>query len=161
MRLTPRWSILVVLYTRYKATLCSVETGAHSSSCDPHLGCRSLMCVLRMSLLSMRSASKQPLHCIENIRTGIETRYMEVSWGLGHVRHELTPAIDCANTATVLDIPQYYDNDRPIHYPRILRLFELSSEMPVRPSNTNFTGSFSSSAELNGPKLVLQTTSTV
>lgn len=93
---------------------------------------------------------------------GRETKYIDVGWGLGGITRQLTPGIDCPDTATFLDAIHYYDSDGPVLYQRALCIFELPTGAPLgQPFNSNFRYSFSSSARLNGPMLVLRTTSTI
>ncbi|XP_061022097.1 amiloride-sensitive amine oxidase [copper-containing] [Dama dama] len=93
---------------------------------------------------------------------GMQTKYMDVGWGLGSVTHELAPGIDCPETATFLDALHYYDDDGPVLYPRALCLFEMPTGVPIRRHfNSNFNGGFNFYAGLKGQALVLRTTSTV
>ncbi|XP_077021140.1 diamine oxidase [copper-containing] [Tamandua tetradactyla] len=93
---------------------------------------------------------------------GMQTKYMDVGWGLGSVTHELAPGIDCPETATFLDAFHYYDTDGPVHYPRALCLFEMPTGVPLRRHfDSNFSGGFNFYAGLKGQVLVLRTTSTV
>uniref|UniRef100_H0WX44 Amine oxidase n=2 Tax=Otolemur garnettii TaxID=30611 RepID=H0WX44_OTOGA len=93
---------------------------------------------------------------------GMQTKYVDVGWGLGSVTHELAPGIDCPETATFLDAVHYYDTDDPVHYPRALCLFEMPTGVPLRRHfNSNFRGGFNFYAGLKGQVLVLRTTSTV
>ncbi|XP_046285874.1 amiloride-sensitive amine oxidase [copper-containing] isoform X1 [Marmota monax] len=93
---------------------------------------------------------------------GMQTKYMDVGWGLGSVTHELAPGIDCPETATFLDTFHYFDADDPVLYPRALCLFEMPTGVPLRRHfNSNFNGGFNFYAGLKGQVLVLRTTSTV
>ncbi|KAM5255405.1 diamine oxidase [copper-containing] [Ctenodactylus gundi] len=93
---------------------------------------------------------------------GMQTRYMDVGWGLGAVTHELAPGIDCPDTATFLDAVHYYDADEPVRYPRALCLFEMPTGVPLRRHfDSNFSGGFNFYAGLPGQALVLRTVSTV
>lgn len=93
---------------------------------------------------------------------GMQTKYIDVGWGLGTVTHELAPGIDCPDTATFLDTFHYYDADDPVHYPRALCLFEMPTGVPLRRHfNSNLSGGFNFYAGLKGQVLVLRTTSTV
>ncbi|XP_004458323.1 diamine oxidase [copper-containing] isoform X2 [Dasypus novemcinctus] len=93
---------------------------------------------------------------------GMQTKYLDVGWGLGSVTHELAPGIDCPETATFLDAYHYYDTDGPVHYPRALCLFEMPTGVPLRRHfNSDFQGGFNFYAGLEGQMLVLRTTSTV
>ncbi|XP_028735299.1 amiloride-sensitive amine oxidase [copper-containing]-like [Peromyscus leucopus] len=93
---------------------------------------------------------------------GRETKYVDVGWGLGGITHQLTPGIDCPDTATFLDASHYYDSDGPVLYQRALCIFEVPKGVPLRRHfNSNFRNSFSSHARLNGPMLVLRTASTI
>ncbi|GAB5568927.1 amiloride-sensitive amine oxidase [copper-containing] [Prionailurus iriomotensis] len=93
---------------------------------------------------------------------GMQTKYIDVGWGLGSVTHELAPGIDCPDTATFLDALHYYDADDPVRYPRALCVFEMPTGVPVRRHfNSNFSGGFNFYAGLQGQVLVLRTTSTV
>ncbi|KAM5205317.1 diamine oxidase [copper-containing] [Hipposideros larvatus] len=93
---------------------------------------------------------------------GMQTKYIDVGWGLGTVTHELAPGIDCPDIATFLDALHYYDADDPIRYPRALCLFEMPTGVPLRRHfNSNFNGGFNFYAGLKGQVLVLRTTSTV
>ncbi|XP_049625365.1 amiloride-sensitive amine oxidase [copper-containing] [Suncus etruscus] len=93
---------------------------------------------------------------------GMQTKYIDVGWGLGSVTHELAPSIDCPDTATFLDALHFYDTDEPVHYPRALCLFEMPTGVPIRRHfNSDFSGSFNFYAGLQGQVLVLRTTSTV
>ncbi|XP_045420980.1 amiloride-sensitive amine oxidase [copper-containing] [Lemur catta] len=93
---------------------------------------------------------------------GMQTKYIDVGWGLGTVTHELAPGIDCPETATFVDALHYYDTDNPVHYPRALCLFEMPTGVPLRRHfDSNFSGGFNFYAGLKGQVLVLRTTSTV
>ncbi|XP_032100912.1 amiloride-sensitive amine oxidase [copper-containing] [Sapajus apella] len=93
---------------------------------------------------------------------GMQTKYLDVGWGLGSVTHELAPGIDCPETATFLDAFHYCDGDGPVHYPRALCLFEMPTGVPIRRHfDSNFNGGFNFYAGLKGQVLVLRTTSTV
>lgn len=48
-----------------------------------------------VSLSPMRSACKQVWHCTK----GMQTKYMDVSWGLSRVTCQLAPGITCPDTA--------------------------------------------------------------
>ncbi|XP_036617584.1 amiloride-sensitive amine oxidase [copper-containing] [Trichosurus vulpecula] len=93
---------------------------------------------------------------------GMQTKYIDVGWGLGSVTHELAPGIDCPKTATFLDAHHFYDSDAPTHYPNALCIFEMPTEVPLRRHfDSNFSGGFNFYAGLEGYVLVLRTTSTV
>ncbi|XP_004694428.1 PREDICTED: amiloride-sensitive amine oxidase [copper-containing] [Condylura cristata] len=93
---------------------------------------------------------------------GMQTKYIDVGWGLGSVTHELAPGIDCPDTATFLDALHHYDSDGPVRYPRALCIFEMPTGVPLRRHfNSNFSGGFNFYAGLPGQVLVLRTTSTV
>ncbi|XP_003410056.1 amiloride-sensitive amine oxidase [copper-containing] [Loxodonta africana] len=93
---------------------------------------------------------------------GMQTKYMDVGWGLGRLSHELAPGIDCPDTATYLDALHYYDADGPVHYPHALCLFEMPTGVPLRRHfDSDFRGGFNFYAGLKGQVLVLRTTSTV
>uniref|UniRef100_A0A8C0ZNJ7 Amine oxidase n=1 Tax=Castor canadensis TaxID=51338 RepID=A0A8C0ZNJ7_CASCN len=93
---------------------------------------------------------------------GMQTKYVDVGWGLGSVTHELAPGIDCPESATFLDTFHYYDEDDPVRYPRALCLFEMPTGVPLRRHfNSDFNGGFNFYAGLKGHILVLRTTSTV
>ncbi|XP_007955841.1 amiloride-sensitive amine oxidase [copper-containing] [Orycteropus afer afer] len=93
---------------------------------------------------------------------GMQTKYMDVGWGLGSVTHELASGIDCPDTATFLDALHYYDADGPVHYPQALCLFEMPIGVPLRRHfNSNFNGGFNFYAGLKGQVLVLRSISTV
>ncbi|KAM6167500.1 diamine oxidase [copper-containing] [Erethizon dorsatum] len=93
---------------------------------------------------------------------GMQTKYIDVGWGLGSVSYELAPGIDCPETATFLDTFHYYDVDDPVLYPRALCLFEMPTGVPLRRHfDSNFSGGFNFYAGLKGHVLVLRTTSTV
>ncbi|XP_038175980.1 amiloride-sensitive amine oxidase [copper-containing] [Arvicola amphibius] len=93
---------------------------------------------------------------------GMQTKYIDVGWGLGSVTHELAPGIDCPETATFLDAFHFYDSDGPVRYPHALCLFEMPTGVPLRRHfNSNFKGGFNFYAGLKGYALVLRTTSTV
>uniref|UniRef100_A0A2K5VMV2 Amine oxidase n=1 Tax=Macaca fascicularis TaxID=9541 RepID=A0A2K5VMV2_MACFA len=93
---------------------------------------------------------------------GMQTKYLDVGYGLGSLTHELAPGIDCPETATYLDTFHYYDTDDPVHYPQALCLFEMPTGVPLRRHfNSNFKGGFNFYAGLKGQVLVLRTTSTV
>ncbi|XP_027394404.1 amiloride-sensitive amine oxidase [copper-containing] [Bos indicus x Bos taurus] len=93
---------------------------------------------------------------------GMQTKYMDVGWGLGSVTYELAPGIDCPEMATFVDALHYYDDDGPVLYPRALCLFEMPTGVPIRRHfNSNFNGGFNFYAGLKGQALVLRTTSTV
>ncbi|GAB1290799.1 Amine oxidase [Apodemus speciosus] len=93
---------------------------------------------------------------------GMQTKYIDVGWGLGSVTHELAPGVDCPETATFLDAFHYYDSDGPVRYPHALCLFEMPTGVPLRRHfNSNFKGGFNFYAGLKGYVLVLRTTSTV
>ncbi|XP_037371106.1 amiloride-sensitive amine oxidase [copper-containing]-like [Talpa occidentalis] len=93
---------------------------------------------------------------------GMQTKYIDVGWGLGSVTHELAPGIDCPETATFRDALHHYDSDGPVRYPRALCIFEMPTGVPIRRHfNSNFSGGFNFYAGLPGRVLVLRTTSTV
>ncbi|XP_074123605.1 diamine oxidase [copper-containing] [Sminthopsis crassicaudata] len=93
---------------------------------------------------------------------GMQTKYIDVGWGLGSVSHELAPGIDCPTTATFLDTHHFYDSDAPTHYPNALCIFEMPTGVPLRRHfDSNFRGGFNFYAGLEGQVLVLRTTSTV
>uniref|UniRef100_A0A8C6R8L8 Amine oxidase n=1 Tax=Nannospalax galili TaxID=1026970 RepID=A0A8C6R8L8_NANGA len=93
---------------------------------------------------------------------GMQTKYRDVDWALGRVTRELSPGIDCPDTATFLDAIHYYDTDEPVSYPRALCLFEMPTGMPLPTHfNSNFSGNFNSDARPKSHILVLRTTSTV
>ncbi|XP_054449402.1 amiloride-sensitive amine oxidase [copper-containing] [Pteronotus mesoamericanus] len=93
---------------------------------------------------------------------GMQTKYLDLGWGLGTVNHELAPGIDCPSTATFLDAFHYYDSDGPTRYPRALCLFEMPTGLPLRRHfDSNFNGGFNFYGGLEGQVLVLRTTSTV
>ncbi|XP_039086593.1 amiloride-sensitive amine oxidase [copper-containing] [Hyaena hyaena] len=93
---------------------------------------------------------------------GMQTKYIDVGWGLGSVTHELAPGIDCPDTATFLDALHYYDADVPVRYPRAVCVFEMPTGVPLRRHfNSNFSSGFNFYAGLQGQVLVLRTTSTV
>ncbi|XP_006873760.1 PREDICTED: amiloride-sensitive amine oxidase [copper-containing] [Chrysochloris asiatica] len=93
---------------------------------------------------------------------GMQTKYIDVGWGMGSVTHELARGIDCPDTATFVDVLHYYDSDGPVNYPRALCLFEMPTGVPLRRHfNSNFSGGFNFYAGLKGQVLVLRTTSTV
>ncbi|XP_003410055.1 diamine oxidase [copper-containing]-like [Loxodonta africana] len=93
---------------------------------------------------------------------GMQTKYMDLGWGLGRLSHELAPGIDCPDTATYLDALHYYDADGPVHYPHALCLFEMPTGVPLRRHfDINYQGGFNFYAGLKGQVLVLRTTSTV
>ncbi|KAM8982604.1 amiloride-sensitive amine oxidase [copper-containing] [Sarcophilus harrisii] len=93
---------------------------------------------------------------------GMQTKYIDVGWGLGSVTHELAPGIDCPSTATFLDAHHFYDSDAPTHYPNALCIFEMPTGVPLRRHfDSNFRGGFNFYAGLEGQVLVLRTTSTV
>uniref|UniRef100_F7E3V7 Amine oxidase n=2 Tax=Ornithorhynchus anatinus TaxID=9258 RepID=F7E3V7_ORNAN len=93
---------------------------------------------------------------------GMQTKYMDVGWGLGTVTHELAPGIDCPETATFLDAHHYYDADAPVLYRRALCVFELPVGVPLRRHfDSNFRGGYNFYAGLEGQALVIRTTSTV
>uniref|UniRef100_G1QDC3 Amine oxidase n=1 Tax=Myotis lucifugus TaxID=59463 RepID=G1QDC3_MYOLU len=93
---------------------------------------------------------------------GMQTKYIDVGWGLGTVTHELAPGIDCPETATFLDAVHYYDADDPVHYPRALCVFEMPTGVPLRRHfDSDSNGGFNFYAGLQGQVLVLRTTSTV
>lgn len=93
---------------------------------------------------------------------GMQTKYMDLGWGLSTVTHELAPGIDCPETATFLDALHYYDADDPVRYPRALCLFEMPTGVPLRRHfDSNYHGGFNFYAGLEGQVLVLRTTSTV
>uniref|UniRef100_G1Q6A9 Amine oxidase n=2 Tax=Myotis lucifugus TaxID=59463 RepID=G1Q6A9_MYOLU len=93
---------------------------------------------------------------------GMQTKYIDVGWGLGTVTHELAPGIDCPETATFLDALHYFDADDPVHYPRALCVFEMPTGVPLRRHfDSDANGGFNFYAGLQGQVLVLRTTSTV
>uniref|UniRef100_A0A5F8GFX5 Amine oxidase n=1 Tax=Monodelphis domestica TaxID=13616 RepID=A0A5F8GFX5_MONDO len=93
---------------------------------------------------------------------GMQTKYIDVGWGLGSVTHELAPGIDCPKTATFLDAHHFYDANAPTHYPNALCLFEMPTGVPLRRHfDSDFSGGFNFYAGLEGQVLVLRTTSTV
>ncbi|KAG8506158.1 Amiloride-sensitive amine oxidase [copper-containing] [Galemys pyrenaicus] len=93
---------------------------------------------------------------------GMQTKYIDVGWGLGSVTYELAPGVDCPDTATFVDAIHHYDSDSPVRYPRALCVFEMPTGVPIRRHfNSNFSGGFNFYAGLPGQVLVLRTTSTV
>lgn len=93
---------------------------------------------------------------------GMQTKYIDTSWGLGATTYELAPGIDCPDTATFLDALHYYDVDDPTRYRRALCVFEMPTGVPLRRHfDSNFSGGFNFYAGLEGQVLVLRTTSTV
>ncbi|KAM9592743.1 diamine oxidase [copper-containing] [Trichechus inunguis] len=93
---------------------------------------------------------------------GMQTKYMDMGWGMGSVTHELAPGIDCPETATFLHALHYYDADGPVYYPRALCLFEMPTGVPLRRHfDFNSNGGFNFYGGLKGQVLVLRTTSTV
>ncbi|XP_070623241.1 diamine oxidase [copper-containing] isoform X2 [Erythrolamprus reginae] len=92
----------------------------------------------------------------------MQTKYIDVGWGMGSVTHELAPGIDCPETATFLDAYHHYDADAPIRYPRAVCVFELPTGVPLRRHfDSDFHGGSTFYAGLEGHALVIRTTSTV
>ncbi|KAJ6666652.1 hypothetical protein lerEdw1_020376 [Lerista edwardsae] len=92
----------------------------------------------------------------------MQTKYIDVGWGMGSTTHELAPGVDCPEVATFLDAYHYYDADGPMHYPRAICIFELPTGVPTRRHfDNNFNGGSHFYAGLEGHALVLRTTSTV
>ncbi|XP_053116348.1 amiloride-sensitive amine oxidase [copper-containing] isoform X2 [Hemicordylus capensis] len=92
----------------------------------------------------------------------MQTKYIDVGWGMGSVTHELAPGIDCPEVATFLDAHHQYDADGPVRYPRAICIFELPTGVPIRRHfDNNFQGGSNFYGGLEGHALVLRTTSTV
>ncbi|XP_076422799.1 diamine oxidase [copper-containing]-like isoform X2 [Peromyscus maniculatus bairdii] len=137
------WSFFFKLHSSYGLQLFNVYFGGERIAYE--IGVQEVMALYRG-------------HAAE----GRETKYVDVGWGLGGITHQLTPGIDCPDTATFLDASHYYDSDGPVLYQRALCIFEVPKGVPLRRHfNSNFRNSFSSHARLNGPMLVLRTTSTI
>lgn len=97
-----------------------------------------------------------------NTPAAMQTKYIDVGWGMGSVTHELAPGIDCPEVATFLDAYHHYDADGPVRYPRAICIFELPTGVPLRRHfDSNFHGGSNFYAGLEGHALVLRTTSTV
>ncbi|XP_013909137.1 PREDICTED: amiloride-sensitive amine oxidase [copper-containing] [Thamnophis sirtalis] len=92
----------------------------------------------------------------------MQTKYIDVGWGMGSVTHELAPGIDCPETATFMDVYHHYDADAPVRYPNAICIFELPTGVPLRRHfDSNFQGGSTFYAGLEGHALVIRTTSTV
>ncbi|KAH0627728.1 hypothetical protein JD844_003869 [Phrynosoma platyrhinos] len=92
----------------------------------------------------------------------MQTKYIDVGWGMGSLSHELAPGIDCPEVATFVDAYHYYDADGPVRYPRALCLFELPTGVPLRRHFDNdFQGGSNFYGGLEGHALVLRSSSTV
>ncbi|XP_034279386.1 amiloride-sensitive amine oxidase [copper-containing] [Pantherophis guttatus] len=97
-----------------------------------------------------------------NSPAAMQTKYIDVGWGMGSVTHELAPGIDCPETATFIDAYHHYDADAPVRYPRAICIFELPTGVPLRRHfDSNFQGGSTFYAGLEGHALVIRTTSTV
>ncbi|KAM6451449.1 diamine oxidase [copper-containing] isoform 1-T2 [Liasis olivaceus] len=97
-----------------------------------------------------------------NSPAAMQTKYIDVGWGMGSVTHELAPGIDCPEVATFLDVYHHYDADGPVRYPRAICIFELPTGVPLRRHfDSNFQGGSNFYAGLEGHALVMRTTSTV
>ncbi|XP_039225789.1 amiloride-sensitive amine oxidase [copper-containing] [Crotalus tigris] len=97
-----------------------------------------------------------------NSPAAMQTKYIDVGWGMGSVTHELAPGIDCPESATFLDAYHHYDADGPVRYPRAICVFELPTGVPLRRHfDSNFQGGSTFYAGLEGHALVIRTTSTV
>ncbi|XP_054847619.1 amiloride-sensitive amine oxidase [copper-containing] [Eublepharis macularius] len=92
----------------------------------------------------------------------MQTKYIDVGWGMGSVTHELAPGVDCPEVATFLDAYHMYDVDGPVRYPRAICVFEMPTGVPMRRHfDSNFHGGSNFYGGLEGHALVLRTTSTV
>lgn len=92
----------------------------------------------------------------------MQTKYIDVGWGMGSVTHELAPGVDCPESATFLDAYHHYDADGPVRYPRAVCIFELPTGVPLRRHfDSNFQGGSTFYAGLEGHALVIRATSTV
>ncbi|KAL1768241.1 amiloride-sensitive amine oxidase [copper-containing] [Sigmodon hispidus] len=137
------WSFFFKLHSSYGLQLFNVYFGGERIAYE--IGVQEVMALYRG-------------HTAE----GMETKYMDVSWGLGGITHQLAPGIDCPETATFLDAIHYYDSDGPVLYQRALCIFEMPTGVPLKQNvKSTFRASFSSYSRLNGPMLVLRTTSTI
>ncbi|XP_055467785.1 amiloride-sensitive amine oxidase [copper-containing]-like [Psammomys obesus] len=95
----------------------------------------------------------------EKTPSGELTKTMDLGWGMGSVTHELAPGINCPETATFLDVIHYHDTDGPVRYPRALCIFELPTEVPVRPNfQTDFAGKINFFSDVLEHKMVLRAT---
>ncbi|CAM5121524.1 unnamed protein product [Natator depressus] len=93
---------------------------------------------------------------------GMQTKFIDSSWGMGTLAHELAPGIDCPEVATYLDVHHLYDAPGPVRYPRALCLFELPTGVPLRRHfDSNAQGGYRFYGGLEGRALVLRTTATV
>ncbi|KAJ7322162.1 hypothetical protein JRQ81_018449 [Phrynocephalus forsythii] len=92
----------------------------------------------------------------------MQTKYIDVGWGMGSVTHELAPGVDCPEGATFLDAHHQYDAPGPVRYRRALCVFEWPTGVPLRRHfDSNFDGGYHFYGGLEGHALVLRTTSTV
>uniref|UniRef100_A0A6J0U4Y1 Amine oxidase n=1 Tax=Pogona vitticeps TaxID=103695 RepID=A0A6J0U4Y1_9SAUR len=97
-----------------------------------------------------------------NTPAAMQTKYIDVGWGMGSVTHELAPGVDCPEVATFLDVYHQYDAPGPVRYRRAICIFEMPTGVPIRRHfNSNFQGGYNFYAGLEGHALVLRTTSTV
>ncbi|XP_074841639.1 diamine oxidase [copper-containing] [Carettochelys insculpta] len=92
----------------------------------------------------------------------MQTKYVDVAWGMGTMAYELAPGIDCPEVATYLDAHHLYDAAGPVRYARALCVFELPTGVPLRRHfDSDFRGGYRFYAGLEGQALVLRTTATV
>ncbi|XP_061442359.1 amiloride-sensitive amine oxidase [copper-containing] [Rhineura floridana] len=97
-----------------------------------------------------------------NTPAAMQTKYIDVGWGMGSVTHELAPGVDCPEVATFLDAYHQYDATGPVRYPRAICIFELPMGVPLRRHfDSNFHGGSNFYGGLKGHALVLRTTATV
>ncbi|KAL6087848.1 hypothetical protein STEG23_011799 [Scotinomys teguina] len=95
-----------------------------------------------------------------HIPAGIQTKYMDVGWGLDNVTHQLVRGTDCPHTATFLEVTHHYDTDKPVSYPQSLCIFDLPVGTPIK-RHFNSNSNFNSDAGVMEHMLVLRTISTV
>ncbi|XP_062977670.1 amiloride-sensitive amine oxidase [copper-containing] [Elgaria multicarinata webbii] len=97
-----------------------------------------------------------------NSPAAMQTKYIDVGWGMGAVTHELAPGIDCPEVAAFVDAYHQYDADGPVRFPRAICIFELPTGVPLRRHfDSDFHGGSYFYGGLEGHALVLRTTSTV
>ncbi|XP_034986052.1 amiloride-sensitive amine oxidase [copper-containing] [Zootoca vivipara] len=97
-----------------------------------------------------------------NTPAAMQTKYIDVGWGMGSVTHELAPGVDCPEGATFLDAHHLYDAEGPVHFPRAVCVFELPTGVPLRRHfDSDFHGGSHFYAGVEGTALVLRAMSTV
>ncbi|XP_040287299.1 amiloride-sensitive amine oxidase [copper-containing]-like [Bufo bufo] len=93
---------------------------------------------------------------------GMQTKYIDSSWGLGTEHYELAKGIDCPEGATYQDLYSYYDTDKPLQYKNALCIFEQPTAIPLRRHfDINDNGGYNFYAGMENQVLVVRTTSTV